>query len=340
MKKIFIVIILIGFGLLISSLILFSKEIVISPEKSTASLAYLQLSQKIKELRESEIIIFAVGDIMLNRGVEYMIEKEGKGDFKFPFLKIAEDLQKPDILFGNLEGPISNKGRKVGSIYSFRMNPKVIEGLKYAGFDVLSLANNHMFDYERVALEDTMRILKESGIDYAGAGFDEEETFSAKIKRIKNTKVGFLAYTDLGPENWRVGEKKSGIAWIDEKNIKKIKEDIKNAKQRVDILFVSLHSGYEYSFDPTVFQVEFSKACIDAGADIVLGHHPHVIQKIEKFKDGWIVYSLGNFVFDQGFSEETMKGLLLEIRVIDGKIKEVNPREIKISQSFQPYFED
>jgi len=299
-----------------------------------------QLASLVNPKKDSGVVFYAVGDIMLDRGVEYKIQKEGKGDYKFPFLKITAELKKADILFGNLEGPISNKGKKVGSIYSFRMNPKAIEGLKYAGFDILSLANNHMFDYQRVAFEDTMRILEENGIDYLGAGFNKEEALSLKIKEIKNTKIGFLAYTNLGPETWRATEKNSGIAWINKKDIEEAKKDIEVAKQKVDVLIVSLHSGEEYSTSSTPFQISFSKVCIDAGADLVVGHHPHVIQKVEKYKDGWIAYSLGNFIFDQGFSEETMEGLLLEVIIEDNKIKELNPKEIKISKSFQPYLED
>jgi len=289
-----------------------------------------------EKFEESEITVFAVGDIMLNRGVEFKIKENGNGDYRWLFLKIADDLQKADILFGNLEGPISAKGERVGSIYSFRAEPQVIEGLSFAGFDILSLANNHMLDYQRVALEDTMNILKENGIDYVGAGFNSKEAFSVKIKTIGNTKIGFLALTDLGPEVWRAGENYSGIAWLNEENIEEIKEHIKTAKQKVDVLIVSFHSGEEYSREPTPSQVSFGRLFVDAGADLVIGHHSHVIQKIEKYKTGTIAYSLGNFVFDQGFSQETMEGLLLEIIIKENKIKEVNSINIKISNSFQP----
>jgi len=309
-------------GFIVLSLILPPREIVI------------------KNLPEdSSITIFAVGDIMLDRGVEYKIQKEGKGDYRFPFLKIADELKKADILFGNLEGPISDKGKKVGSIYSFRSDPKAIEGLKYAGFDIFSLANNHMFDYQRVAFEDTMRILEENGIDYVGAGSSKEKAFSLKITEIKKTKIGFLAYTNLGPEAWRATKGSSGIAWMSEKDIEKIKEDIGKAKQKTDVLIVSFHSGEEYATNTAPSQTFFARAFVDAGADLVVGHHSHVIQEIERYKDGWIAYSLGNFIFDQGFSEETMEGLLLEVIIEDNKIKELNPKEVKISKFFQPYLE-
>ena len=270
---------------------------------------------------DKDVKVVLVGDVMLDRGVEYMIEKKGNGDFKFPFLEIADYLRKADILFGNLEGPISDKGEKVGSIYSFRAEPKVIEGLTYAGFDILSLANNHAFDYGWEALEDTLNRLEEADIGYAGTGHPV-------IKEVKGTKIGFLAYTNLGLPFW-------GISWADWNNLEEIKKEIQEVKQKVDILIVSLHAGEEYSKEPNQFQVNFSKAAIEAGADVVVGHHPHVIQPNEKYKEGYIFYSLGNFIFDQGFSEETMKGQIVEILIEEGEIKEVYPREIKINEFFQ-----
>ena len=286
--------------------------------------------------KEGSITLILVGDIMLDRGVEYMIKKEGKGDFKFPFLKIVDNLKGAKLLFGNLEGPISDKGKKVGSIYSFRHNPKTIEGLTFAGFNVLSLANNHSLDYTRKALEDCQRRLINAGIGYVGAGFTENEAFSPFIKKIEGTKIGFLAYTNLGPESWRATSENSGIAWISEKDMEKIKEDIRAAKERTDVLIVSLHAGEEYQKEPTQFQVEFSKVAIEAGADIVVGHHPHVVLPSEKYKQGYIFYSLGNFIFDQSFSEETMKGLMVKVSIKNAKIDKVIPIEIKINKFFQP----
>jgi len=329
-------ILIIIFGLILfvgSSFLIKPKVIEIVPLATQNSENFTSQAQ----LTENETItIILVGDIMLDRGVEYMIKTEGKGDFRFPFLKIADELQKADILFGNLEGPISDKGTKVGSIYSFRNDPKSIEGLTFAGFDVISLANNHVFDYGREALEDTLLRLKTAGIDYLGAGFNEKEAYSPIIKELNDTKIAFLAYTNLGPETWKAGEENSGIAWISENNLETIKRDIEKVKKESDILIVSLHSGEEYQKTPTQFQIEFSRAFIDAGADLVIGHHPHIIQPNEKYKDGWIFYSLGNFVFDQNFSEETMRGQILKILIENNKIKEVVPINIKINDFFQP----
>jgi len=289
--------------------------------------------QSIKE--ETATLIF-VGDIMLDRGVEAVVKKYGQGDFKFPFKKIYNELHKADIIFGNLEGPISNRGIRVGSIYSFRFDPKVIEGLIFAGFNLLSLANNHALDYGKVALEDTFLKLNEAGISYVGAGFNEKEAYSLNIKEINGIRIGFLAYTNLGPKSWKAMPAYSGIAWINKENVEEIKKEIKEAKNQTDILIVSIHAGDEYQKEPNKSQIEFYQTMIDAGVDLVVGHHPHVIQPVEKYKKGYIAYSLCNFVFDQDFSEETMKGLLLKVIVDKNRIKEVISIETKMNEYFQP----
>lgn len=300
--------------------------------------ATAQISQTIQDPSElnknrTVTLIFS-GDIMLNRRVDLMMKT--RNDYRFPFLKIAPELKKADVLFGNLEGPISDKGEKVGSIYSFRADPRVIEGLTFVGFDVLSLANNHTLDYGRVALEDTFLRLKEAKIDYAGAGLNDQEASGPVIKEIKGFKIAFLAYTNSGSPNWQATKKSSGLAWADWNNLEKIKQDIKKAKSETDVLIVSLHAGEEYIQGPNQFQIAFAKAAIDSGADIVIGHHPHVVQKNEEYKNGYIFYSLGNFVFDQTFSEKTMEGQIVKVSIENGKIKEALPINIKINDSFQP----
>jgi poly-gamma-glutamate synthesis protein (capsule biosynthesis protein) len=266
--------------------------------------------------------------MVFDRGIVYMIEKYGENDFKFPFLKIAEEFKNADIVFGNLEGPISDKGTKVGSIYSFRNDPRAIDGLAFAGFNMISLANNHAFDYSREALEDCMNRLSASGITYAGAGFDEIEAFSPAVKEIAGTRIGFLAYTDLGPESWRANGENSGIAWINRASFDLTEQQIREAKENLDVLIVSLHSGEEYQEIPSQFQIDFNEMAKKAGADIVVNHHSHITQKT--------LYSLGNFIFDQGFSEKTMESKLIEIVVKNKKIAEIGEKNIKINKYFQP----
>jgi poly-gamma-glutamate synthesis protein (capsule biosynthesis protein) len=299
--------------------------------KGLAEISYVNFERK-----KEKITLFFVGDIMLDRGVKYSIEKYGKGDYKFPFLKIVDELKKADILFGNLESVISDKGKKVGSIYSFRADPEAIEGLKFAGFGILSVANNHIFDYGREAMEDSFKRLKEAKIDYLGGGFNEKEACSPIIKEIGKTKIAFLAFSNLGTPLWAASEKKSGICWLEKEKMERIINEI---KKKADIVVVSFHYGEEYFSKPTQFQISISHSAIDSGANLVIGHHPHFVQPIEKYKSGWIAYSLGNFVFDQKFSKETMTGLMLKISIENSKIKKVIPIKIKINQFYQPEIE-
>lgn len=300
-------------------------------ERSDNTTGYINALFSEEILGSAQILMF-VGDIMLSRSVGDKMEQEN--DWKWPFLKISQYLGKADFLFGNLEGPISDKGRNVGGIYSFRVDPLAINGLKYVGFDILSLANNHIGDWGREAMEDTFKILEDSDINYIGGGYNKEEANSSIIKELGDgTKIAFLAYTNLGSRYWQAKKNQSGIAWLEEGQME---SDIKKVKQKTDMVIVSMHFGEEYLTYSNTSQQFFARAAIDAGADLVVGHHPHVVQEIEKYKNGYIAYSLGNFVFDQNFSELTKQGLILEVIVEDNQIKEVRPVEIRISDSFQP----
>ena len=319
---------LFGGAFLLSSFFIYSKKPVFS--------LYGANIGKITKKEVQPIVLMAVGDIMLDRGVKYMVDKYGAGDFNFSFLKIKDYLNSADLLFGNLEGPISDKGLRVGSIYSFRFSPTTTLALKEAGFNFLSIANNHMLDYQAVALGDTMTNLSQAGIDYVGAGFNKEEAFGLKTKEIQGVKIGFLGFENLGPSAWMAGDNKTGMAWIGWGDFEKVKEIIKKSKPQVDILVVSLHAGVEYQPLPDDFQKEFSKMAIDSGANLIIGHHSHVIQLLEKYNNGWIAYSLGNFIFDQYFSKATMEGGLLKVEIVNKKIKNVILEKVKLNKYYQP----
>lgn len=280
--------------------------------------------------KAKDIIIFAVGDIMLDRGVKYMIEKYGNNDYILPFVKIKDKLKEADLVFGNLESQISDKGHNVGSIYSFRARPEALAGLAYAGFDIVSVANNHSFDYTRLAFEDSLKKLKGAGIEYVGGGFSKEEAFSLKVIEREGVKIGFLAYTSVGSLSW-----KDSVAVVEEADLEEIKEKVRDSKEKVDVLIVSFHSGDEYEIQPNEFQKMTYKSLIDSGADLIIGHHPHVVQPVIGYSSGWIAYSLGNFIFDQYFSSDTMKGMMLKAVISEKKIKDVDFYEIKINEYYQ-----
>lgn len=261
------------------------------------------------EPKETTLVFF--GDIMLDRGVRSSVEKNFDGDYSLLFGPTKELIYEADISFLNLEGPISDAGKKVGSIYSFEFNPIVATILKDVGFDIVSFANNHVGDYSSVAFKDTLTHLENSGIKYAGAGINYEDAKTPREIIINDTKFCFLGFSDVGPEWIKAKDESAGILLASDPEFENI---IKSGKLGCDILVASFHWGDEYKYFNSR-QEKLAKSALDAGADIIIGHHPHVIQDIEIYKGKIIVYSLGNFIFDQYFSPETLEGMNIEINI-------------------------
>jgi len=261
----------------------------------------LNKAESIKE--NSEIKLLFLGDIMMARYVERKIKILNK-EFVYPFENIVNYLKSFDYIIANLEGPISDKGVKIGSKYSFRMNPEIVKTLNKVNINIVNLANNHIFDYGKVAFEDTLKNLEKNNIKYFGNSYDP------LIIEKEGVKIGFLGFSDF-LKHLEVKENKIGITVAKDD----LSEIIRKAKEKVDILIVSFHWGEEYKKIPNEKQRKLAKIAIDSGADLVIGHHPHVIQNIEKYKDKFIFYSLGNFIFDQNFSKETMIGGGVEVYI-------------------------
>lgn len=279
-------------------------------EKNIVEYIQTSINKKAEPVIPSVTLTFG-GDIMLDRGVERSVEKNFAGDFFELFKNVAPILQNDDISFANLEGPVSDLGRNVGSIYSFRMNPVVLPVLKNAGIDIVSFANNHVGDYSKVAFDDTIQLLEKNNIAMAGAGTNYSDAKNPTIIEKNDMRIGYLAFTDVGPNWLSAKEESSGILLASDPNFSQI---ISEAKINVDVLVVSVHWGDEYK-PHNKRQAELAHLAIDAGADIIAGHHPHVAQDIEIYKDKLIIYSMGNFIFDQYFSEETMQGLIVQLKV-------------------------
>lgn len=278
-----------------------------------------------------------VGDIMLDRGVKGKVQKYGAGDYGFLFAS-TDFLKAPDIMFANLEGPVSDRGYNVGSIYSFRFDPAVMGVLKDAGLDVLSMANNHIGDWTRDALEDTLHHGKRAGLQMVGGGMTYEEAIQPKIITTNGIKVGYLAFSDFGPDSI-IAKKdiaQAGVLSASDPDMAKI---ISDASAQVDILVVSFHFGEEYQTLSNNRQKRLARAAVDAGADIVAGHHPHVAEETEVYKDKIIAYSLGNFIFDQNFSVETMRGLKLDVTVTKEGVKSYATSTIYLNPNYQPSLE-
>jgi len=234
---------------------------------------------------------------MLGRTIGQMIEDD---DFEAPFLYTAELLKTADITLGNLECPLSNRGTPEAKPYAFRGPMAGGKSLAYAGFDLVSLANNHILDYGPLAMEDTLNTLTTNNILAVGAGMNEDDAYSPVFIEIDGVRLAFLAFLDVPLLDydyltWEAGPKKPGIAWAHEE---KIKETIQEAKTHADLVVVLFHNGYEIKKKVFPSQQKVARLAIDSGASLVIGSHPHVLQDIEEYQGGLIVYSMGNFVFD------------------------------------------
>ncbi len=273
-----------------------------------------------KEPEEPELRFIAVGDIMLGRGVEYWIKQNG--DYDMAFEKVKPILEMGDVVFGNLESPLtsSTKGLNKNGKIVLKGAPESVTALTSAGFNLLSLSNNHIMDYYEQGLLDTMELLDQNDIIHAGGGRNIEEARKLAIIEKSGLKIGLLAYTDMAEIifagdpylSFAAGPEKSGVV---PRKYETIKEDIDKARGQVDLLAISLHWGIEESFRVTPEQIEFAHMLIDDGADIILGHHPHQFQGIEIYNNKPILYSMGNILFDQNESEN------MESFIVDMKYK-------------------
>lgn len=277
---------------------------------------------------ENAISLLATGDIMLARYVE--LKMRNANDYTLPFQNVADVLKSADITFGNLETPLL-PGRNVPTnSMTFRADPAGVQGLVSAGFDVISLANNHTMNYQVPGLTSTIQELKKAGIAYVGAGKNMDAAHTPAIFDVRGTKVAFYAYNDPTIPPGFHGEAKYNYPGIAAMDTESVKNDVKNALTQADIVVVSMHAGKEYVTEPTQFQKDFAHAAIDAGASVVIGHHPHSVQPVEYYGNGVILYSLGNFVFDQFFSEGVKTGFLASISLVKGEKPQVEILPIRL----------
>lgn len=281
------------------------------------------------------------GDMMLDRGVKNSVNKNFKGDYSALFNKLGI-LKKSDIAFANLEGPVSDVGKDMHNLYSFRMDPSVIPALAGAGFSMVSVANNHMGDWGRDAYSDTLSNLKENEIEYTGGGINANEAEKPTIIEKYGMKIGYLGFSDVGPNWMEATDKYAGILLA---NNPRFDEIIQNASKQVDYLVVSFHFGDEYQIKHNARQEFLAHKAIDDGAKIIIGTHPHVAEDTEVYSPksctqsscmGFIAYSLGNLIFDQGFSVNTMQGMLLEIKLNRDGSMSVAKDTVKLNNYFQP----
>ncbi|MFA4999998.1 MAG: CapA family protein [Patescibacteria group bacterium] len=282
---------------------------------------------------KAPVVFIFGGDVMLSRQVNSRMVKYD--NYSWPLAKIANFLKTADLTIINLESPflLTDDYYVPTGSFSFKADPQAISGLIAAGIDIVSLANNHALNQGVRGLSDTFRILSDNGIKYIGAGNNEAEARQGEIIAINDDKFGFLAYAYLNDASL-AGENSSGIVNMD---IEKMQADVARLKKLGAEVILNMHAGIEYVTEPNQQQIDFAHAAIDAGAAAVIGHHPHWPQTFEIYQGRPIIYSLGNLVFDQMWSEETRQGLLAkmtwrddweEIELIPIKIYDYGQAEI------------
>lgn len=259
-------------------------------------------------------VIVATGDVMLGRSVESLSLAHG---FDYPFRYTADIFSDADAVFANLEGPIPAVHERTPP-YSFRFSflPESIRALKNAGVDVVTLANNHTTDFGEEGYENTVAELKKNDIESAGhpTRISDNLTFE---KTIRGQKIRFAGLNDT-------------YTPVD---VKKAAAFVQGLKTDGAFVIVAVHWGEEYKDVSNKRQQTLGRALIDAGADVVIGHHPHVAEEVEVYHGKPIFYSLGNFVFDQYFSEETQTALAVKIAVGEQEVSyELIPVDLHRSQ--------
>lgn len=318
---------------------------------------------KPEKRKKGDIVIMAVGDIFVNRPDPPSI-----------FEKVAPVLRQGDVVVGNLEAAICDRGAPVlgkvefGSQY-LRATPEQAVALKSAGFNLMSLANNHIMDYGPRGLFQTMSILEKNGISHAGGGRNLEDAHRPALLERNGVKVAFLSYTSIyPPAGHAADEDNAGLAIIrihtsyeSPENIlyqpgyapvvwtipnadhqARMESDIRAARKNADIVMVALHGGISWGYGrPAGYQKELSRAAVDAGADLVMCAHPHALMAMEMYQSRLICYCMGNFVMDgvkqKHFGSDTM---ILKCRVKGRRIQGYSFVPARISDAWQPYVAD
>lgn len=254
--------------------------------------------------QKQNLNLFFVGDIMIDRHVGEKIDKNGSLDFIFSGLE-NDFFENHDLVSANLEGAVTNGGSHYDpeQAYDFAFAPARVKELKKFKFNYFNIANNHLTDQGERGIIETKENLEKLNINFSGCKDATVGDCSVKILEIKDKKISLIGLSMV-----------YGIF-----DLKKTSDIISQTKNKSDLVIMNIHWGVEYEHRFNKVQQNMARAIVDAGADLIIGHHPHVVQGMEIYKNKAIFYSLGNFVFDQYFSADTQEGLAIEINLTDSQ---------------------
>jgi len=277
-----------------------------------------------------ETRITLVGDIMLGRSVGEAAA--AAGDPAAPLRPLQRRLAAADITVGNLESTLSRAGAPRQGDDSFAAPPTVVHGLVDSGFDVLSLANNHTGDFGRTALLRTLRRVGRSPIAQVGAGRDLARAWRPVVVRRDGVRFGFVAFNAIG-ETPRATASSPGVASVrmqprtgplDAADLARAVRTVRMLRRdRADVVVVLPHWGAQYTHTPVAAQRRVARALVAAGADVVVGGHPHWVQEVQRVRRGVVVHSLGNYVFDMDFMRQTQEGVVCDLVFAGARLRSV-----------------
>ena len=260
--------------------------------------------------------VTAGGDTMSGFGVSGVVGSMGSSLFK----SIAPTFEKSDFGFVNLESPLTTGGDAQGwKDVVIKGNPALAPAMAKSGINVVTMANNHAGDMGDSGLLDSIRYCEDNGITVVGAGKDLKRAMSGSVLETKEgVKVAFLGFSDVLPVGYPATSTSPGTA-PGRADLGAVKAAIKAAKKKADFVIVGWHWNFEYKRAPSSLELNEGHEAIDAGADIVFAHHPHLLDGVEEYHDGLIFYSLGNLVFG-GFSGETAETVLVRAKISEDAI--------------------
>ena len=279
------------------------------------------------EAQSAEWTMHLGGDIIPGRRVAKAIVERGP---LFPFEAAAPLMQGGDIVFANLEAPLSDRYPPPFSGVDFIGPTSTIEGLKLLGLNLVNLANNHSTNFGTAAFTDTLQLLEANGIRYVGGGRDYQQAYSPVVMEANGTKVAFISYNCvLGSIN--ATPERPGVAWMDlppyyqmnQAQVRGMQDRVREMRGQADVVVACFHWNEEY-VPPATSTVALAHAACEAGADLVVGSHPHCVQKFEVYGDSFIIYNLGNFVFDQMHRDITREGFLAHLHFQGNRLREVD----------------
>ncbi len=291
------------------------------------------------QTRDSILSISIAGDLMIDRGVRKYVEK--KGNASSLFTNVDSLFKSTHFSVVNLETAVTDSGKKVPKYFNFKMNPVWLKDLKSAGITHVDVANNHSFDYGLKGFEQTIDHLKESNLILFGTRNDYRKPINIEYIDTLNQKIAIISASTFGL-GIKVQKKDTLIPAVS--SIYALNKEIRTFKKEFPeiTLIVMLHWGIEYEKIPSEKQQNLAKSIIDSGADMIIGHHPHILQMIDYYKGKPIFYSIGNFIFDQreATTKESMlvqllfkKGKLNQFRLFPLRIKNFAPVPVSLKES-------